>query len=218
MLRTNPPQNPDREPLGRCPRRRPLRAGAAPLSLEPSRRRQAHHQLRRRQHLAKLTETDPLTRRDGRGAVGEGLGRRSRLDQARRLRDALHGQAQRDEGPLSRRRARGRDGGAAAARDLQPQSARRLDRHAAARLPALPARRPRAPRRGDRHRRIEEFAPADARTSMATRSAGCRGSGPASSSACGWKNSRARTRRRRAACSKATASSPGPTTARPATS
>ena len=83
--------------------------------------------------------------------------------------------------------------------------------------PALPACRPRAPGRGDRHRRVEEFARADARRSTATRSAGCRGSGRASSSACGWRNSRARIRRRRAACSKATASSPGPTTPRPAT-
>ena len=59
---------------------------------------------------AKLTRDRSADRREGRGALGEGLGRRSRLDQARRLRDALHGQAQRAEGPLSRRRARGRDG------------------------------------------------------------------------------------------------------------
>ncbi len=42
--------------------------------------------------------------------------------------------------------------------DLRPQPARRLDRHAAARLPALPARRPHASGRGDRHRCLEELA------------------------------------------------------------
>ena len=194
------------------------RAGAPALPLQPARLRQAHHQLRRRQHLGQGHGDRSADRRGGRGALGQGLGRRPRLDEARRLRDALHGQAQRAEGPLSRRRARGRDGRLPAARHLQPQSARRLDRHAAARLPALPACRPHASRRGDRHRRLEELARADARRSSATRSAGCPGSGRASSSGCGWRNSRARTRRRRAACSKATASSPGPTTPRTATS
>ncbi len=48
--------------------------------------------------------------------------------------------------------------------------------------------------------------------SSATRSAGCRGSGRATSSGCGWRGSRARTRRRRAACSRATGCSPGATT------
>ena len=112
------------------------RAGAAALPLEPARRRQADHQLRRRQHLGQGDGDGPADRRDGRGALGQGLGRRRRHDQARRLRHALHGEARGAEGPLPRRRARGRDGGLPAPLHLQPQPARRLDRHAAARLRA----------------------------------------------------------------------------------
>ena len=85
---------------------------------------------------SKIMREGPADRRDGRGAVGQGLGRRQRLDQARRLLDALHGQAARAEEALSRRRARRRDGGLPAALHLQPQPARRLDRHAAACLRA----------------------------------------------------------------------------------
>ena len=44
---------------------------------------------------------------------------------------------------------------------------------------------------------VEEQQGADGKRSSATRSAGCRGSGRASSSACGWRNSAARIRRRR---------------------
>ena len=54
---------------------------------------------------AKVMEKDPLDRRAGRSALGQGLGRRRRHDQARRLLHALHGQAAGAEGPLSRPRA-----------------------------------------------------------------------------------------------------------------
>ena len=55
-------------------------------------------------------------------------------------------------------RARGRDGRLPAALHLQPQPARRLDRHAAARLRAARACRPHASRRDHRHRRVEGLA------------------------------------------------------------
>ena len=42
---------------------------------------------------AKVMETDPLTGETVRGALGQGLGRRCRHDQARRVRHALYGQA-----------------------------------------------------------------------------------------------------------------------------
>ena len=154
------------------------RAGAAALPLQSARLRQAHHQLWRRQHLVQGDGEGPADRREGRGAVGEGFGRRHRLDQARRLRHALHGQARRPEEALSRRRARGRDGGLPAPLHLQPQSARRLDRHAAARLRAADACRPHASRRDHRDCRGEEQQGTDGKRSSATRSAGCRGSGP----------------------------------------
>ena len=44
---------------------------------------------------AKVTETRSADRRDGRGALGQGLGRRRRHHQARRLRHALHGRSSR---------------------------------------------------------------------------------------------------------------------------
>ena len=53
---------------------------------------------------AKVMREGPADRRDGRGALGQGLGRRRRHDQARRLRHALHGEARGAEGALPRRR------------------------------------------------------------------------------------------------------------------
>ena len=104
---------------------------------------------------AKVMETDPLTGEDGRGALGQGLRRRCRLDQDGRLLDALHGQAARAEGLYRGAGARGRDGRLSAALHLQPEPARRLHRHAAARLCAAantsttctPTRSSRSPRR-----------------------------------------------------------------------
>ena len=112
---------------------------------------------------AKLPGHGPADRRAGHGALGQGLGRRSRLDEARRLRHALPGQARAAEGALSRPRARGRDGGLPAPLHLRPQPARRQHRHAAARLPALPPRRPCPPRRGDRDRGLGALGGADPR-------------------------------------------------------
>ena len=101
---------------------------------------------------------------DGRArdrAVGEGLGRRHRLDEARRLRHALHGQARIAEGSLQEPRPGRRDGSRAEPLHLRPQSARALDRHLPPWLCALPACRPRAFGCGDRHRRIGGFREAD---------------------------------------------------------
>ena len=131
---------------------------------------------------AKLDERDPLTGEAGHRPVGEGVGRRPRIDQARRLRHALSGEARRAEDALSRADRRRRDGRLSAPLHVQPQSARRLDRHAAARLPALCPCRSHASRCGDRHRRVEELARAHAGRSTATASAGCRGGGRDSSS------------------------------------
>ena len=61
--------------------------------------------------------------------------------------------------------------------------ARRLDRHAAARLRAARACRPRPRRRGHRHRRLQERRGTDPRRCSAASSASCRGSGRASISA-----------------------------------
>ena len=54
---------------------------------------------------AKVTDKDPLTGAPRRGAVGQGFRRRSRLDEARRLRHPLSGQARRPGARLSRPRA-----------------------------------------------------------------------------------------------------------------
>ena len=150
-------------PLGRRPRRRPRRAGRL---LYRSNLLGADKRITNYgggNTSAKLQATDPLTGEPVDRALGQGLGRRSRLDEARRLRDALSGQARAAEGALSRDRARGRDGGLPAPLHLRPQPARRQHRHAAARLPALPPRRPRPPRRGDRDRRLGAVGRADPR-------------------------------------------------------
>ena len=54
--------------------------------------------------------------------------------------------------------ARGRDGGLPSPLHLQPQPARRVDRHAAARLRAAGPCRPHARRRDHRHRRLDGLA------------------------------------------------------------
>ena len=75
----------------------PRRARPAALPLEPARRRPAHHQFRRRQHLGQGGGDRSADRRADEGALGQGLRRRHRLDEARRLRHALSGQASRPE-------------------------------------------------------------------------------------------------------------------------
>ena len=166
---------------------------------------------------AKIDGVDPLTGESGQGAVGQGLGRRHRLDEARRLLDPLSRQAPRPEKGLSRPRARGRDGRAVQPLHLQPQSARDLDRHAAARLrPARPCR-PRPRRRGDRDRGLRERRGADARGlwrrhGLPALAAARLRSRPQARRARGGA-----IRSSRASCSAATASSPGGRPRRPAT-
>ena len=149
------------------------------LPLEPARLRQADHQLRRRQHLGQGHRDRPADRRAGRGALGQGLGRRRRHDQARRLRHPLHGEARGAEGALPRPRARGRDGGLPAALHLQTST----------RAPPRSTRRctPTCPRRHVDHMHADAIIAiaasknsqgADRARSSATRSAGCRGGGP----------------------------------------
>ena len=94
----------------------------------------------------------PADRRARRGAVGEGFGRRQRIDQARRfstlymdklraLKTLYRGVTFEDEMV-----------GLPAPCDVQPQPARRLDRHPAPRLRAAPVRRSHAPRCDHRDR------------------------------------------------------------------
>ena len=139
-------------PLGRAGigavRRRPARA--APLSLEPARRRPAHHQLRRRQHEREVRDPRPRHRRAGPRAGGQGQRRRPRHDDERRVRAPGPGAAAAAARHLQGRGARRRDGGALPA--LQRRQPRRgaVDRHAAPRLPAVRPRRSPAPRLGHR--------------------------------------------------------------------
>ena len=107
--------------------------------------------------------TRPADRRAGRGAVGQGLGRRPRLDEARRLRHALSGQARRPEAALSRPRARRRDGRLSAhcTFDLNPRAAS-IDTPLHGFVPHR-ACRPCPSRCGHRDRRRVERRGADAR-------------------------------------------------------
>ena len=93
--------------------------------------------------------------------MGQGIGRRPRLDQAGRLRHALSRSPRDPEVALPRARIRRRDGGQAPLLHVRSQSARRLDRHAAACVRALRACRSHASRRGDRHRRRRKLPGAD---------------------------------------------------------
>ncbi len=95
---------------------------------------------------AKVTESDPLTRKPVevlwvKGSGGD-LGSIKRDGFATLTMDKLNAM----KGLYRGVALRGRDGGAPAARHLQPQSARRFDRHAAPCLPALRTCRPRASR------------------------------------------------------------------------
>ena len=132
---------------------------------------------------AKLDRRRSADRRADGSPLGQRLGRRHRLDEARRFLDPLPRQASRPPLGLSRPRTRGRDGRAVQSLHVQPQSARDLDRYAAARLRAASACRSRSRRRGHRDRRERERRSADAARFMAASSAFCRGSGPGSTSA-----------------------------------
>ena len=151
---------------------RPRFAGrSARLPLEPARRRPAHHQHRRRQHLVEARPKRPAHRRAGRGAVGQGLGRRPAHEQARELLLAVPGQAARPadsvyaaHAPSAAPKTPAEDahGRPVPALHLQPQPARVVDRHAAARLRPGRARRSHAPERGHRVAAVEQLRAADA--------------------------------------------------------
>ena len=141
------------EPLGR-PRSRQtdLTARPAALPLEPARRGSPHHQFRRRQHELEVRAAGSADReavaRDG----GEGQRRRSAIDRLERLRRAVSRQARGAARPLPRRGARGRDGRLLSAVRVRREPRRGVDRHGAARVPAVSARRSPASRLGDRAR------------------------------------------------------------------
>ena len=216
MPHANPAANLTRRTAGTTPRAAGARrARAAALPLEPARRRQARSPITAAATpRPRSTETRSAHRRGVevlwvKGSGGD-LGS-MKLDGFATL---YHGQARGAEGPLPRRRARGRDGRLSAALHLQPQSARGLDRHAAARLSALSRmsttciRTPSS--RSPRRRTRRELTQRDLRRRdrLAALAAARLRARPAAA-----RHSRARTRKRTAWCSRATASSPGATTA-----
>ena len=129
---------------------------------------------------AKLTATDPLTGAPTASSLGQGFRRRHRLDEARRLLDALSRQAPQPQVDLSRPRARGRDGRALQSLHLQPQSARNLDRHNAARLRSAHAMSITFTRTRSLRSRRAKTPKRSRKRSMAASLAFCRGSGRAS--------------------------------------
>ena len=166
-------------------RRRPaVAARTTALSIEPARRRPAHHQLRRRQHQLEVRSAGSADRRADARAGGEGQWRRPAVDHGVRLRDSLHGQARGADSPLPRRGARRRDGGVLSAGRLRRESRRGVDRYAAARVSALRPRRSPASRLGDRargQRQRQGEAGGVQPAVTAARSCGCPGSDRASS-------------------------------------
>ena len=111
---------------------------------------------------AKIKEKDPLTGAGSRRALGQGLGRRSRHHEARRLLHSIYGEVSRAREVLpSRHRQRQHAGAAVCALRVQPESARRQHRHAAARPRRSRARRSHASGRADRDRRVGRFEGAD---------------------------------------------------------
>ena len=172
------------EPLGRHGGGPAVTARAAALPIESSRRRPAHHQLRRRQHQLEVRSAGSADRRADARAGGERQRRRSAVDHGVRLRDPLHGQARGADPPLSRRGARRRDGGVLPAGRLRRESRRGVDRYAAARVSAVRSRRSPASRLGDRARGERQRHSRSWRSSTsgsAARSCGCPGSDRASS-------------------------------------
>ena len=86
---------------------------------------------------SKFDLPDPLTGEPHAGDGGEGQRRRSALDRHVRLRHALSRQARSADRALPRRGARGRDGRLLSAVRVRREPRRRVDRHAAARVPAV---------------------------------------------------------------------------------
>ena len=112
---------------------------------------------------SKLIGNRSADRRGRRGAVGERLRRRSADREARQLLVAVSGQGAGDAAAVPgrsriadpRRRSRTRCPDVQPLH-LQPEPARLLDRHAAAHVRAVPARRSHAPERRHRRRRVGE--------------------------------------------------------------
>ena len=139
-------------------------AGSAALSIEPARRRPADHQLRRRQHELEVRSAGPAHRPAAAGDGGEGQRRRSAVDRRRRVRHALSRQARTISSPaIAAKRTKTRWSALSALR-VRREPRRGVDRHAAARVPAVPARRSPAPGLGDcaggerqRRQKLAEF-------------------------------------------------------------
>ena len=149
--------------MGRQQSRRNERGRTAGLPVQSAWLRPAHHQFRRRQHIVENHGEGPADRRERKRHVGQGIRRRSRLDQAGRVLDSVYGPAARLEEASPRRRLRRRDGRLPSALHLQSQPASRLHRYAAARLCAAQICRSHAPRRHHRHCGLERFKGADSR-------------------------------------------------------
>ena len=99
---------------------------------------------------SKFELADPLTGETRSGDGGEGERRRSALDRHHRVRGAVSRQARGVGSALSRRGARGRDGGLLSAVRVRRKPRGRVDRHGASCVPAVSARRSPASRLGDR--------------------------------------------------------------------
>ena len=158
--------------------------------VQPARRRPAQHQLRRRQHLRQGHRDRPGHRAAGRAAVGQGLRRRPRHADRAGPGRAAAGPAARAGRRLPGRGPRGRDGRRVRLLPARQGRRRAVDRHRDARAGRRRARRPPAPRLRHRagHRRRRRGA--DRASASATGWSGCRGGGPASSSA--WTSPRSR--------------------------
>ena len=133
---------------------------------------------------SKFALPDPLTGEPVRVLAVKGSGGDLRSMRHVRVRRAVSGQARTADRALPRRSARRRDGRLLSAVRVRRESRRRVDRYAAARVPAVRPRRSSAPRLGDRAGGERQRRPEARRVQRAIRpaaSSGCRGSAPASS-------------------------------------
>ena len=153
---------------------------------------------------AKVDREGPADRRAGRGAVGQGLRRRHRHDEARRLLHALHGQARSaEDGSIAASSTRTRwwatsPTAPSTSTRAPPRSTRRCTPSC-----RTPMSITCTPTRSSPSPPAQNSQGADAARSSATRSAGCRGSGPGFElGLLAARSSAATTRRRRAWCSK----------------
>ena len=183
--------------------------------VQPAGRRPAQHQLRRRQHLGEGHRDRPGHRCAGGAGVGQGLRRRPGHADPGRAGRAAAGPAARAGRRLPGRGARGRDGRRVRLLPARQGRGGAVDRHRDARAGRRAARRPPAPRLGDRagHRGRR----GEAHRGVLRRPGGVGAVAAARASSSAWTSPRwrRRTRRRSAWSSAATASPRG---ARPARS